>query len=160
MRSQDGMFAKFGVGPRFVAYSLAATALVLALQFGVFPDPRFTFGAPAVNWALGGLWGAVGAVVFVAAIVQFNRCYRRGELCTRGVYALMRHPMYGAWIVFIVPGMVIALGAWCGLALPPVMFLLFRRLSVAEERYLEERFGDAYRAYRQRVGLLWPRLRM
>ena len=99
-----------------------------------------------------------GLVVFASAVVQFGRCYRRGELCTHGVYALMRHPMYGAWIVFIVPGVVVALGSVCGLSVPIWMVVVFRLLIGGEERWLEARFGEAYRAYRRRVGMLGPRL--
>ncbi len=151
-------FRKFGVGPGFVALSLIFAAVVLLIQYGWLENPTFTLGSRWVNLTLGGVWTLVGLLVFGASVAQFRQYYRRGTLCTRGVYALMRHPMYGAWIVFIVPGVVVALGSVCGLTVPVWMAGVFRRLIGKEERWLEAHFGEAYREYRRRVGMLGPRL--
>ena len=72
-------------------------------------------------------------------------------LVVRGPYRLTRNPMYlGLLCVYI------ALALWLGLVwalmLVPVVVLAVQRLAIAkEERYLEQKFGDAYRQYRAQV---------
>ena len=72
-------------------------------------------------------------------------------LVIAGPYRLTRNPMYlGLLCVYI------ALALWFGvvwaLALAPLVVLAVQRLAIAkEERYLEQKFGDAYRQYRAQV---------
>jgi protein-S-isoprenylcysteine O-methyltransferase Ste14 len=72
-------------------------------------------------------------------------------LVVRGPYRLTRNPMYlGLLCVYI------ALALWFGfvwaLVLVPLVVLAVQRLAIAkEERYLEQKFGDAYRQYRTHV---------
>ena len=72
-------------------------------------------------------------------------------LVVRGPYRLTRNPMYlGLLCVYI------ALALWFGvvwaLILVPLVVLAVQRLAIAkEERYLEQKFGDAYRQYRAHV---------
>lgn len=72
-------------------------------------------------------------------------------LVTDGAYRLTRNPMYlGLLCVYI------AVALWFGvlwaLILAPLVVLAVQRLAIAkEERYLERKFGDAYRAYRAQV---------
>ena len=72
-------------------------------------------------------------------------------LVVSGPYRLMRNPMYlGMLCVYI------AAALWFGvvwaLLLVPVVVLAVQRLAIAkEERYLEQKFGDAYRQYRTHV---------
>jgi protein-S-isoprenylcysteine O-methyltransferase Ste14 len=72
-------------------------------------------------------------------------------LVVRGPYRLTRNPMYlGLLYVYI------ALALWLGVVWPlilvPLLVLAVQRLAIAkEERYLEQKFGDAYRQYRAHV---------
>jgi protein-S-isoprenylcysteine O-methyltransferase Ste14 len=68
-------------------------------------------------------------------------------LVVSGPYQLTRNPMYlGLLCVYI------AVALWFGvvwaLILVPLVVLAVQRLAIAkEERYLEQKFGDAYRQY-------------
>jgi len=72
-------------------------------------------------------------------------------LVVSGPYRLTRNPMYlGLLCVYI------AAALWFGLVwaliLVPLVVLAVQRLAIAkEERYLEQKFGDAYRQYRAHV---------
>lgn len=72
-------------------------------------------------------------------------------LVVRGPYRLTRNPMYLSLLCLY-----LAAALWFGLGwaliLAPVVVLAVQRLAIAkEERYLERRFGDSYRQYRNQV---------
>jgi protein-S-isoprenylcysteine O-methyltransferase Ste14 len=152
----------FGVGPWFVLLSGVYTAGALTLRSAApelfsFPLPRW------LTLGLGALLLLIGVPFFVAAMVRLVRGFPQGELFTGGVYAACRHPIYGAWVVFNVPGIVLLVNTWLGLVVVLLMYATLRLLVRAEERNLEQLFGDTYREYRDRtppvLPLLW-RIRM
>jgi protein-S-isoprenylcysteine O-methyltransferase Ste14 len=51
------------------------------------------------------------------------------------------------------------LGEWRGLVAVVLVLIAFVRKIRLEERWMQERFGDAYLRYRQRVPALVPGLR-
>ncbi len=73
------------------------------------------------------------------------------RLVTGGIFAWVRNPIYvGGWLV--IAGLAIALASdWMLVTL--VLSLPVKHFGVVlrEERYLEDKFGDAYRAYKQAV---------
>ncbi|MGA2624128.1 MAG: isoprenylcysteine carboxylmethyltransferase family protein [Bacteroidota bacterium] len=93
-------------------------------------------------------------ILLIIAYFQLGRSFsivpEAKELVTTGLYAKLRHPIY----VF---GMLLFLGL--ALVLHSFPFYVFLVLILVvqiwqarqENRVLEERFGDAYRAYREHV---------
>jgi protein-S-isoprenylcysteine O-methyltransferase Ste14 len=80
-------------------------------------------------------------------------------LATAGLFGIVRNPMYAAWIVFIIPGLVLLTRSWPLLLTPLVAYTAFKLLIRRENEYLEKRFGEDYRKYRAEVNELfpWPR---
>ncbi len=77
------------------------------------------------------------------------------ELVRTGPYALVRHPIYTGLISGFL-GSALARAEWRGLlALLLVAFTHWRKAH-REERWLGERFGAAYRRYREEVPMLVP----
>ena len=77
------------------------------------------------------------------------------QLITTGPYAIVRHPIYTGLLLAIL-GSAIAVGEWravLAFALALLSFLLKIRI---EERWMRQRFGEAYLAYRRRVSALIP----
>jgi protein-S-isoprenylcysteine O-methyltransferase Ste14 len=82
----------------------------------------------------------------------------RHELVTSGPYGLVRHPIYTGVLLAIL-GSAIAVGEWQAvLAMVLASFALWRKLRL-EERWMLNRFGEAYRAYCRKVPALIPFLR-
>lgn len=146
----------WGVGPRFTVLSVGYGAVCLAASF-LFPDVfRIDFIPAWVLMLLGALLIAAGLPFFIVSVVAVHRAYGAGRLLTGGVYGLCRHPLYAAWVVFLVPGMVLIARTWLGLSVPIFMYVLLRILVREEEAYLESRFGEEYRTYRARVPAVLP----
>jgi protein-S-isoprenylcysteine O-methyltransferase Ste14 len=121
------------------------------------------FGAPVAVWNLGASrgWG----LPFVAAglaLVLHSAARFRGrttirpfevsqELVTTGFYRWSRNPMYLGLVASTVGAFVLYGTASPGLAIPSLVWILRTRFIEAEERGLEERFGEAYRTYKKQV---------
>ena len=78
-------------------------------------------------------------------------------LSTTGIYARVRNPMYvGLFLLYIAITLMLPSQWGLILAIPAILVLHFG-VVLREERYLEAKFGDAYRAYKaktRRYGLL------
>lgn len=103
-----------------------------------------------------------GGALVVAGWARIHREYwskdeGEGSLVTTGLYRFIRHPQYTGFLM-------ISLGAlfeWATiplLILWPVLVVLYVRLARREEREMEERFGDAWRAHADRTGMFLPRI--
>lgn len=57
------------------------------------------------------------------------------------------NPISAAWIMLIVPGIVIITGNILAISIPFFMYLVFRKYINLEEEYLEEKFGEEYIYY-------------
>jgi protein-S-isoprenylcysteine O-methyltransferase Ste14 len=126
-------------------------------------DARFM---PRAGWQFGtgaaitfaGLGFAVWARRHIgrnwSAIVTLKQDH---ELVTSGPYALVRHPIYTG-LLFGFLGSAIAQGQWRGLLAVVIVYLALLRKYRLEERWMRERFGVAYDAYRARVKALVPYL--
>ena len=73
---------------------------------------------------------------------------RATALVTTGIYSKIRHPIY-VFAQFMILGIILAIhGRWLILIWALLVFLQTKRAR-AEERVLEERFGETYRAYKK-----------
>ena len=76
---------------------------------------------------------------------------RTTALVTSGVYRLTRNPMYLGFLL-ILSGWALLASNWLAVVLVPIFVYLLTKLQIeAEERILEEHFGDAYRRYKART---------
>jgi protein-S-isoprenylcysteine O-methyltransferase Ste14 len=71
---------------------------------------------------------------FAAPVVKIQAA-RGHRVISDGPYAVVRHPMYGGAVLLIL-GIPLLLGSWSGLALSPLLVLLFATRAVKEERTL------------------------
>lgn len=112
--------------------------------------------ARAVGIGLG--LAVIGFGIAAAAIRRFARAGASIQLdeptealVTDGLYAVSRNPIY-IGLITAYAGLAIALTTgWALLLLPVLVAMLRRGVVLREEAYLEEAFGEAYRAYRNKV---------
>jgi protein-S-isoprenylcysteine O-methyltransferase Ste14 len=96
--------------------------------------------------------GAAAAVEMFRAHTNIDPYKPSTSLVTGGPFRFSRNPLYVAMAILYC-GVALFFGipaalAWLPVALAALYFGVIRR----EERYLERKFGDAYRGYRGRVG--------
>lgn len=148
--------SRFGVGPYIVgatiAYALLAGIATLAwpntLLLRVLDHPVIAIIAVILI--------VLGLPLWLIGIVTVQRAYNHDQLVTSGVFALVRHPMYSAWIVLILPGLVLLSRSWPLLVTPIVTYIVFKTLIRKEDDYLTARYGKPYLEYRARVREIVP----
>ncbi|MHC1790763.1 methyltransferase family protein [Solidesulfovibrio sp.] len=108
--------------------------------------------------AAGGTLLLLGLVVYALGTFSVYKAIDAGQLATRGIFAVVRHPLYAAWIWCIVPGLALLQGTLLALLAPVVAAIFYKLCIPHEEAYLHRLHGDAYREYSRRVGGIVPRL--
>jgi protein-S-isoprenylcysteine O-methyltransferase Ste14 len=83
---------------------------------------------------------------------------RAHALVTRGPYRWVRHPFYLVGFLWGLSLSLLSANWLLALLAAAVLGIMVARTGV-EERNLEARFGDEYRAYAGRTGKFFPRLR-
>jgi protein-S-isoprenylcysteine O-methyltransferase Ste14 len=74
-----------------------------------------------------------------------------------GPYRYVRHPFYLAYVLFWL-GTAVAVQGMLGWIAPAVMMALYIEAASREERkFANSSLADAYKAYRARAGMFWPR---
>lgn len=108
----------------------------------------------AVEMAIGTLFIAAGLVLIAKGWVRVY--FSCEDLCTDGIYGLVRHPQY-AGIFLAILGQFVHWPTLPTLVLSPLIGLAYFRLARREEARLISRFGTGYLDYRQRVPMFIPR---
>ncbi len=81
---------------------------------------------------------------------------KRGKLLDQGPYAVIRHPRY-VEVLFVTLGYAAISNHVGPYVLAGLTFPIVHMIVLIEERELLDRFGEAYRAYSERVPRYFPR---
>jgi protein-S-isoprenylcysteine O-methyltransferase Ste14 len=143
---------------------MVMTNAVIPFAYVVAKVPRFA------NYPFVDAFAWIGTTVFLFALWLFYRTHsdlgrnwsssleirRQHRLVTHGVYTLVRHPMYLAFLLWgiaqtlLLPNWIAGPAGLVG-SLTLYLFRLPR-----EERMMLQEFGDQYRTYMQRTARIVP----
>lgn len=149
----------FGAGPLIFGPAIGFLLVLTVLRRAVPSWLAWSFLPKQICLPAWAVLLTLGLSLYLVALCQLKRATRAGRLATRGLFRCCRHPIYAAWLFFILPGLSFLVGILIAFAVVPYAFLMFRILIPGEQRHLERRFGEAYREYRLRTGALLPRLK-
>ena len=132
----------------------AALVIVLALRW-FWPMPML--GNAIALWAgvsllvLGVAIAIAGRRALQAAATNVDPMRPTMAIVTSGPYRFSRNPLYVA-LTLLFLGLTLAFNTlWGFVVLVPLLITMHCGVVLREERYLERKFGDAYRRYRSRV---------
>lgn len=146
----------FGVGPvgaaisfvwLAIAYWLSHTLGYLAILAN--PAPLKIVGAVLVIMGLG---------LHFWSMWTLRNWWNKDKLCTTGPFRWFRHPMYAAWITFVLPGFAFFLNSWIILIFVILLHPIWLLLVIREEKMILDKFQDEYRAYAAHTGRYFPRI--
>jgi protein-S-isoprenylcysteine O-methyltransferase Ste14 len=153
--------SRWGVGPSILV-SAGAYATVAGLATWLWPEfCLISVALNAVFLVAGIVLLVIGVLMLVVAGRAATIAYNSDKLATTGIFGLVRNPIYSAWIVFIIPGLVLISRSWPLFLTPLLAYLAFKARIGRENEYLEKRFGDEYRKYKAGVNEVFrlPRLK-
>ena len=148
----------YGVGPIYVAVIITVTmAGILLSQFKIIAYLSF----PIIRMVLlmiGFLLVAVGAALWFLAVfrAKIDDGITNNHLVTDGVYALVRNPIYSAFLSVCTGTLMIYGNLW--LLILPVMHWLFLTvlMKCTKEKWLKNLYGAEYEEYCRRVNRCIP----
>ena len=135
---------------------LYAGALVIALALHWLRplpilDHAIALGAGLALIVLGVGIAIPGRGALKAAATNIDPMRPTTAIVTSGPYRFSRNPLYVALTLLFV-GITLAVNTWWGIViLVPLVIVMHYGVVRREERYLEKKFGEAYRQYRSRV---------
>ena len=127
--------SRWGVGPGILV-SAGAYAAVAGLATSLWPEVCFVTAIPYTVFLVAGIaLLLVGIPMLVLAARAAMIAYHADKLATTGIFGLARNPVYSAWIVFNIPGIVLLTRSWPVFLTPLVAYLVFkakigRRMSI------------------------------
>ena len=101
---------------------------------------------------------ASGIPFSIIATIDLIKAYNSDKLITTGLFSISRNPMYGSFMIFIIPGISFILNSWLVLTGSLLIYILVRIFIKEEETYLEKRYGKEYLDYKNKVGLFFPKI--
>ena len=147
----------FGSGP---AGAAASVVLLLAVGWLQARMQWPTLGLPRVFRISVLTLGTLATIATVVWSVRSLPVETRGRrLCTRGAFAWVRHPLYGAFLLFFCPALAVFLDHAVYLGWAAALHPLWHAIIRGEERLMEDRFGGQWQRYAARTGRFVPRLR-
>jgi protein-S-isoprenylcysteine O-methyltransferase Ste14 len=146
----------WGVGPWFAMISVLCYLGAFWLQYHYSNFFTVDCIPLMISVIAGGVLLAVGLPFWFISARTIVRGFNEGRLVTDGVYSIVRHPLYASFMVCIAPAVALFFRSLILLAVPVVMYVVFRILIRREEDYLERTFGTEYHEYRSRVNAVFP----
>ena len=136
----------------FLGFLAAAAVLEAVVPLPLLAAHAFPSYLAGAALAAGGfVMIAMGMRRFLAAGTNIPPTLPATALVVDGIYRRTRNPLYlGTTLVYL--GLGVAAGSlWAIGLVVPLMWVINVGVVAREERYLERKFGDAYRAYKARV---------
>jgi protein-S-isoprenylcysteine O-methyltransferase Ste14 len=136
----------------FLRFLVAATVLEAFVPLPFLAAHALARYLASAALAAGGfVMIGMGTRRFVAAGTNIPPYLPTTALVVDGIYGRTRNPLYlGTTLVYL--GLSVAAGSlWAIVLVVPLLWVINVGVVAREERYLERKFGDAYRAYKARV---------
>jgi protein-S-isoprenylcysteine O-methyltransferase Ste14 len=146
----------FGVGPMGVFISLVL--LTIAVWADRLLGHTAILAHPEPINVIGGGLAVIGLGLLFWSMWTLRNWWAKDQLCIMGPFKWFRHPMYAAWITFILPGVALYLNSWIVLFFVVFTHPIWHQLVIQEEKIMFEKFQNEYHSYAARTGRFFPRI--
>ncbi len=151
---------------KFILFLLLIGMMILPLIYSA------TSWLDFANYSLPPWAGWLGGLIMLGALFVFWRSHAdlglnwspsleirdKHELITRGIYGVVRHPMYASQWLWVL-AQPLLLQNWMAGFVNLIIFIPFYLLRVqAEEQMMVDRFGEQYKTYMERTGRVLPKI--
>jgi protein-S-isoprenylcysteine O-methyltransferase Ste14 len=117
---------------------------------GVGPEPASALQGLAVLFLLVGLGFAVPSLVELGEELRFGLSEEQATIKSTGLYRLSRNPLYlGFYLIAIASCLYVPY--WANILFASLALVIHHQITLAEERFLRQRFGQTYDDYTRQV---------
>lgn len=143
-----------GSGDRIMLLTLPFLIVGVILNI-LFPSV-FSVGGPSTAFRLISIIMLIpGVAIWLWSVVLILTKVPQGELITTGPYALMKHPLYTAVALLVLPSLGFLLDSWLGVVVGGALYIGSRIFSPEEEKELSDAFGATWDEYCNKVAIPW-----
>jgi protein-S-isoprenylcysteine O-methyltransferase Ste14 len=144
--------ALVGSGDRIGLFTLPFAIVGVILNVA-YPSVFDVGGPPPVVGVVSAGLLVVGVAIWIWSVALIVSNVPRDRLITSGPFSLVKHPLYTAVALLVIPSAGVLSNSWLGVAVGIVMYVGSRIFARAEEADLSRRFGRRWIAYANGVKL-------
>jgi protein-S-isoprenylcysteine O-methyltransferase Ste14 len=143
-----------GSGDKIMLFTLPF--LIIGLILNVRYPSLFDVGGPGtVLRVISIIVLILGICIWIWSVVLILAKVPRGELITTGPYSLVKHPLYLAVALLVLPWIGFLLNTWLGAVIGIILYIGTRIFAGAEEEALSKTFDGACHEYANSVRIPW-----
>jgi protein-S-isoprenylcysteine O-methyltransferase Ste14 len=143
-----------GSGDRIILLTLPF--LIVGLLLNILRPSLFSVGGPPIALKVLSIIILIpGVTIWIWSAVLILIEVPRQELITNGPYSLVKHPLYTAVALLVLPWIGLLLNTWLGVLIGIILYVAARMFAPEEERMLSKAFGAAWDEYCNKVKIPW-----
>jgi protein-S-isoprenylcysteine O-methyltransferase Ste14 len=143
-----------GSGDRIMLLTLPFLIVGVILNI-LFPSAFSVGGLSTALKVISVIMLTSGVAIWIWSVVLILTEVPQGKLITTGPYALVKHPLYTAVALLVLPAVGFLLDTWLGVVVGGVLYVGSRIFSPEEEKELSKAFGATWDEYCNKVALPW-----
>jgi len=152
-KHQEGLFKTlFTVG--LINLFIGVIALTLDIVFEIPPLPI----DKNLSFIIFLILTLFYAFILIWSALILASAKRENKLAKRGPYKICRHPMYVGIVLLINPALAILFCSWSLLEASIILYFIWKRFALKEEKELLKIFGEEYKEYIKKTGCLFPKI--
>lgn len=130
--------------------------LIIGLVLNILRPALFSVGGPPTALKVLSIVVLIlGVTIWIWSAILILTKVPRQELITSGPYALVKHPLYTAVGLLVLPWLGFLLNTWLGVVIGLVLYAGSRLFSSEEEAALSKTFGTTWDEYCHQVKVPW-----
>lgn len=145
----------WGIGPVYSLISILLAGIAIYIHYLAFPY----FFCPDIPLIIVLLLAipliVIGLLLWIIAGMQIDNYINKGILADKGVYSIVRNPIYSG-ILYVITGVLLLFRSIILWPVPIVIYLILKILLLKEEKILTKYFGEVYLNYRKKVNSIIP----
>ncbi len=146
----DKKMSLMGVAGKILVVLIISLTVTLSINFLFKPMFRITENYHQLI-IIAVVMAVAGFTLNLMAAFGMLSAYKKGQLATGGLYSIFLNPMYTFQILVTVPGLLLLFNSWSVMMTVIPVFIAFKVFVKEEEKYLQEKFGNQYKYYRENV---------
>jgi protein-S-isoprenylcysteine O-methyltransferase Ste14 len=143
-----------GSGDKIVLFTLPFLVVGIILNV-LYPESFGVGGPPLESLVISSVLLVIGITIWIWSVYLILRYASKDKLITSGPFAIVKHPLYTAVSLLVIPWIGFLCNSWVGIIIGLAMYIGNRIFAREEEKLLSKTFGDSWEEYKKKVKIPW-----